>query len=99
MRKIYFVLICLCQLIVSQGQNLLNNPESIVYDENRTMPISTLLTNYLGESDVCLSIPVTVGKKGISRILKPQLNDHEMDAFHQSAKFVRTQIEKLKQKK
>jgi L-lactate dehydrogenase len=71
--------------------------ESIVYNENRTMPISTLLTDYFGESDVCLSVPVTVGKKGISRTLKPHLNKDEMEAFHRSAEFVRSQIEKLTQ--
>lgn len=69
--------------------------ESIVKNENRTMPISTLLDGYLGISDVCLSVPVVVGNQGISQVLELQLNNKEECQFRTSAALVRREIEKL----
>ena len=71
--------------------------ESIFHDENRTMPISTLLENYLDETDVCLSVPAVVGRKGITRLLHPKLDPLELKAFHASAEVVRGEIGKLKE--
>ncbi|MDR2748896.1 MAG: L-lactate dehydrogenase, partial [Bifidobacteriaceae bacterium] len=39
--------------------------EAIVKDENRIMPVSTRLQNYLGISDVCLSVPSVLGAAGV----------------------------------
>lgn len=69
--------------------------ESIVKNENRTMPISTLIDGYLGVSDVCLSVPVVIGRKGITQKLEIALNDKEQEQFHQSAALVRKEINKL----
>lgn len=70
--------------------------ESIYHDENRTMPISTLMENYLEENDVCLSVPVVVGRTGIKKVLHPTLDPLELKAFHDSANVVRKEIDKLK---
>lgn len=72
--------------------------ESIVKNENRTMPISTLIEGYQGVSDVCLSIPVVVGKQGISQKLELALNQKEQELFYNSAKHVKKEMEKLSQK-
>lgn len=69
--------------------------ESIVKNENRTMPISTLVDGFLGVYNVCLSIPVVVGRNGISQKLKIALNKKERDLFHRSASLVQTEIKKL----
>ena len=69
--------------------------ESIVKNENRTMPISTLINGFLGVYEVCLSIPVVVGRNGISQKLEIALNEKEQDLFHKSANLVRSEIEKL----
>lgn len=69
--------------------------ESIVKNENRTMPISTLVDGFLGIYNVCLSIPVVVGRNGISQKLKIALNKKERDLFHRSASLVQTEIKKL----
>lgn len=69
--------------------------ESIVKNEQRTMPISTLLDGFLGISDVCLSIPVVVGKNGISQRLPIVLNEKEEKKFRISAELVRKEIDKL----
>ncbi len=69
--------------------------ESIVKDENRTMPISTLVDGFLGIEDVCLSIPVVVGKRGITKKLNIALDEKEQALFRKSAELVRTEIDRL----
>lgn len=69
--------------------------ESTVKNENRTMPISTLIDGFLGVHDICLSIPVVVGRDGISQKPEIALNEKEQELFHRSANLVRTEIEKL----
>ncbi len=66
--------------------------ESIVHDERRTMPVSTLIDGYLGVHDVCLSVPAVVGRAGIARALEPPLSADEVVAFHASADTVRQTI-------
>lgn len=67
--------------------------ESILTDARHTMPLSVLIDGYCGVTDVCLSVPVVVGRNGIERWLKPQLCDEEADAFRRSAAVVRGVID------
>ncbi|MGH8624307.1 MAG: hypothetical protein ACREYC_03170 [Gammaproteobacteria bacterium] len=69
--------------------------ESIAFDKRHTMPISTLIDGYLGVRDVCLSVPVVVGREGITRVLQPDLNELEIDAFRASAVTVRGAINEM----
>jgi L-lactate dehydrogenase len=41
--------------------------EALLHDENRILPVSSLLTNYRGISDVCLSVPTIVNRRGWER--------------------------------
>jgi len=66
--------------------------ESIARDERHTSPVSLLIDGYLAEHDVCLSLPAVIGREGIVRILKPQLDDAEQAAFHHAAEAVRAAI-------
>lgn len=50
---------------------------AIVYDEHRTLPLSTFFTEWCGIHHNCFSIPVVVGAEGIVRHLHPQLNARE----------------------
>lgn len=67
--------------------------ESVVRDDRRTYPVSTLIDGYLGVSDVCLSVPCIVGRAGVIRRLSPDLAPEEQDAFRHSAVVVRRAIE------
>ena len=69
--------------------------ESIGRDECRTMPLSVLMDGFLGERDVCLSVPVVVGRAGIVRQLCPELSKQEQAAFHASARAVRRTLSAL----
>ena len=35
--------------------------EALLHDENRVLPVSSLLNDYHGIADVCLSVPTVVG--------------------------------------
>jgi L-lactate dehydrogenase len=70
--------------------------ESILFDERRTMPLSVLLDGYLGLHDLCLSIPVVVGRHGIERYIQPELSVNEIALFHEAADTVRNIISQLK---
>ncbi|MDZ7736498.1 MAG: hypothetical protein U5P41_10620 [Gammaproteobacteria bacterium] len=59
--------------------------EAIVHDTRRTMPVSTLIDGWLDVADVCLSLPVVIGRSGITRVLHPELDASEREAFRQAA--------------
>lgn len=63
--------------------------EAIRYNENSTAPLSVLLDGYCGIDDVCLSIPVVMGRNGVTRRLHPRLTEKELAAFQRSAAEVR----------
>lgn len=69
--------------------------ESIVKNQNRTMPISCLTDGYLGIHNICLSIPAVVGRKGITKKLHLALDEKEQMLFRKSAARVQSELEKL----
>lgn len=66
--------------------------DAIVHDTRRTMPLSVFIDGYLGVRDVCLSLPVVVGRTGVTRILYPELSGEEAAAFRRCAEVVRAGI-------
>ena len=69
--------------------------QSVMRDTNRTLPVSVVLDNHYGVSDVCLSVPVIVGRGGVERMLQPKLNKDEIDKFQASGEHVRAVIDSL----
>jgi len=68
--------------------------EAIVWDTRRTMPLSVLVDGILDVHDVCLSLPVVMGKDGITKVIEPELGEDEVGAFRQCAEIVRQGIER-----
>ncbi|GJL72558.1 MAG: lactate dehydrogenase [Nitrosomonas sp.] len=69
--------------------------KTIVYDDHRTMPLSTYFTEWNGIEDNCFSIPVVVGRTGIIRHLYPELNRQEMNVLAETAKLMKEHINTL----
>ena len=68
--------------------------ESILQDQKRTLPLSIEIEDLYGVSGgVCLSVPVVVGKAGVERVMRPELNEEEREAFQKCARTVRGVIE------
>ncbi|OFY39501.1 MAG: malate dehydrogenase [Bacteroidetes bacterium GWF2_40_14] len=63
---------------------------SIVLDEKKIYPCSVMLEGEYGQSDICLGVPVVVGRKGWERIVQLNLNEEEKQLFSQSADAVRS---------
>ncbi|MDT0165545.1 L-lactate dehydrogenase [Actinotalea sp. AC32] len=63
--------------------------EAVLNDENRVLPVSSLLEDYRGISDVCLSVPSVVGRTGVGARLEIALSDAELDGLRRSADALR----------
>jgi malate dehydrogenase len=63
--------------------------ESIVRDEKRMMACCVSLEGEYGMNDICLGVPVIVGKNGWEKIVDFKLNEEEMQAMNKSAEAVR----------
>lgn len=71
------------------GAASLSVVESIIRDEKRVIPCSVLLEGEYGQSDICLGVPVVLGKTGWEKIIDYKLNDAEQALFAKSADAVR----------
>jgi len=69
--------------------------EAIVHDENRILPVSSLLSGYQGIDDVCLSVPSIVKRAGVEQALHVPLNDAELAGLRNSAETIRGAIRSL----
>lgn len=63
--------------------------EAIVRDQKRVIPSCVLLEGEYGQSDICLGVPVVLGRNGWEEIIDYKLNDEEQAAFNKSADAVR----------
>jgi malate dehydrogenase len=64
--------------------------EAIVRDEKKMMACCVSLEGEYGLSDICLGVPVIVGRNGWEKIIDFKLNEEEMAAMHKSADAVRS---------
>jgi L-lactate dehydrogenase len=69
--------------------------EAILNDENRILSVSSLLENYRGISDVCLSVPTIINRSGVEMPLPVPMNAAEESGLRNSAEKIREAIQKL----
>ena len=69
--------------------------EAVLHDESRVLPVSSLLTDYQGISDVCLSVPCIVNHRGVDVTLPVPLNAAELAGLSKSAETIRGAIKAL----
>ena len=63
--------------------------EAIVRDQKKVMPCSVYLEGEYGQSDICMGVPVVIGKNGWERVIDYKLNEEEQAKFNASAEAVR----------
>ncbi|MEI6595522.1 MAG: malate dehydrogenase [Bacteroidota bacterium] len=63
--------------------------ESIVRDQKRIMPCCVSLDGEYGQKDICMGVPVVIGKNGWEKIVDFKLNNEEQELFNKSADAVR----------
>lgn len=64
--------------------------ETIVRDEKKLFTCCVSLEGEYGQKDICLGVPVTIGKKGWEKIIPFELNADEKALFAKSAEAVRS---------
>lgn len=70
--------------------------ETIVRDEKKLFTCCVALDGEYGQKDICLGVPVVIGKNGWEKILDFGLNAEEQAAFNKSADAVRSMNDVLK---
>ncbi len=63
--------------------------EAIVRDEKKVYPCCVALDGEYGQKDICLGVPVVIGKNGWEKIVDYKLNAAEQEKFNKSADAVR----------
>jgi len=70
--------------------------EAIVRDEKKLFTCCVALAGEYGQKDICLGVPVIIGKNGWEKILDFGLTSEEQTAFNKSAEAVRSMNDVLK---
>lgn len=63
--------------------------EAIIRDEKKVYPCCVALDGEYGQKDICLGVPVVIGKNGCEEIVDFKLNEQEQAEFNKSADAVR----------
>ena len=71
--------------------------ESIIHDQKKIVPCCVSLEGEYGQNDICIGVPVVLGKNGVEEIIDYKLNDEEKALFAKSADAVRTTNDVLKE--
>ncbi|MGZ6314917.1 MAG: L-lactate dehydrogenase [Candidatus Limnocylindrales bacterium] len=74
---------------------LMRITEAILRDQNTVLSISSLVEDYYGVDDVCLSLPTVVSRRGIERVLRLELSPIEARGVRKSADVLRQTIRSL----
>ena len=70
--------------------------EAIVRDEKKLFACCVSLNGEYGQKDICMGVPVVIGKNGWEKIVDYSLNADEQAAFNKSADAVRSMNDVLK---
>ncbi len=63
--------------------------QAIACDQKKMFPCSTLLDGEYGLNDICIGVPVILGRNGIEKVVELELTDAEKDHMTKSAEGVR----------
>jgi malate dehydrogenase len=77
------------------GAGLAIMAEAIKKDQNKVFLASACLEEEYGYRDVCVSLPVILGRGGIKKILELSLTDEEKKMFDESVKTIKANVEQI----
>lgn len=76
------------------GISLANVVQAILGDEDRILPVSTLLKGEYGQQDVYASVPCRLNKNGVAEVIELDLTDEEKAKFAASCASMTTNYKK-----
>lgn len=72
---------------------VVNMIETILLDKKRVIPCSVKINNeYEGINDVCIGVPVILGRNGVEKIIKLNLFENELELLKKSAEVYKSHI-------
>ena len=77
------------------ASGLLRIVEAIVRDQSTVLSASSLLTGQYGLSNVCLSLPTVINRRGVARLLQLDLDASEREKLTRSAEILSAGIAEL----
>ncbi len=69
--------------------------EAIIRDSKRIVCAPAYLNGEYGHKDICLGVPVLLGKNGIEKVVELELTLAEKEAFDKSAAVVKHTVKSL----
>ena len=79
------------------GVGLTEIVKTILHNERKILPATTLLNGEYRQTDVFASVPVIMSKDGIEEIIEINLTNNEKEKFNNSCNIIRSYIEKSKE--
>ena len=62
--------------------------QAIACDQKKMFPCSTMLSGEYGLNDICIGVPIILGKNGIEKIIELDLSESELSNLKESAESV-----------
>ena len=59
--------------------------EAVLHDTNRILPVSSMLKDFHGISDICMSVPTLLNRQGVNNTINTPVSDKELAALKRSA--------------
>ena len=78
------------------GLGLLSIVESVLRDQHTVMTVSSPLSGQYGVSDIAISMPAIVGRRGVEEVLTLPLSESELSDFQCSAQTLKDRLAELK---
>ena len=69
--------------------------KAIINDENKIIPVSTLLDGEYGETDVFSGVPAVLNAEGVKEVVEIDMTIEELEKFKLSNKTIKEYIKKL----
>lgn len=70
--------------------------KAIMNDENKIMPVSTLLDGEYGENDVFCGVPAVLNADGVKEVVEIHMTKEELEKFKKSVELIREYSKKIK---
>lgn len=74
------------------GEAVTTITRAILRNSQSVLPLSVPVNDYYGVNDVCLSLPVIIGRNGVEQIIKPSLDEKEQQQLKESAASLQTYL-------
>lgn len=70
--------------------------KAILRDQNRVFTVSSLVEDFYGIKDVCLSLPTVINRRGVDRKVNFTLTETELEKLKNSSEVLHNAISQLK---